>query len=385
MSLSGSIRVLYDHQAFAFQSFGGISRYHADLWRKFERTPDIHAEIVVRFSDNANLAELTSLRGSYLPTASYRRPFPNSLFRKLRQKHTVALANRQHSLAALARGVFDVFHPTYYDPYFVNALPRIPVVLTVHDMIHEIFPDQFPLAEATTFQKETCIRHATHLIAVSETTKRDLKQFHRLPDDAITVIHHGSDLSPARISAAALPLPPRYLLYVGHRNGYKNGYFLWRALRRVILDTPDLHLLCAGGGAFDAEESAFLTSLGLQNRVHSQGASPAELVALYQRAEAFVFPSLYEGFGIPVLEAFNCGCPVLASDTPALKEIAADAAVYFDPKSADHIEESVTRVLNDRAFRSRLISAGTLRGRDFSVEKCARETARLYTALAGSC
>lgn len=382
MSTRGPIRVLYDHQAFAFQNFGGISRYHADLWKKFESIPGIHAKIAVLYSDNANLAELTSLRGSYQPTASYRRPFPNSLFRKLRQKHTVAIANRRHSLAALTRGDFDIFHPTYYDPYFVESLPRTPIVLTVHDMIHEIFPDQFPLAETTTFQKETCVQHATHLIAVSETTKRDLMRFHRLSADAITVIHHGSDLSPERISPASLSLPTRYLLYVGHRNGYKNGYFLWRALRRAILDTPDLHLLCAGGGSFSAGENAFLASLGLQDRVLSVGAFPAELVALYQRAVAFIFPSLYEGFGIPILEAFNCNCPVLASDTPALREIADEAAVYFDPKNIEAIEESTRRILVDRDLRAKLVQAGAKRRGDFSVDKCAQETARLYASLA---
>jgi len=156
-----------------------------------------------------------------------------------------------------------------------------------------------------------------------------------------------------------------------------------RALREIIQATPGLHLVFAGGGPFTRHEQQFIEILGLSARVHYHEASTPSLVSLYQRALALLCPSLYEGFGLPVTEAFNCGCPVLSSRATALAEVAGDAALYFDAKNILSLQETVTRALRDPALLPALREKGVLRAEEFSPLKCARETAAAYARILG--
>ncbi len=376
------IRVLYDHQVFTWQNFGGISRYYADLLSALHTSAAFEPKLSLLYSDNAHIGETAPWKDALLPKSACKRPLSARLFRRYRARHSAAAMNRQHSIAALQQGDHDLVHPTYYDPYFIEHLGGKPAVITVYDMIHELYPEHY-LDDHTVREKEQIIRRADHLIAISHSTKKDLVEIYGIAPSKIDVVHLGTAFSPATCPPASLQLPDKFFLHVGHRGGYKNAYFLLRALREIIQSTPGLHVIFAGGGHFTKNEAQLIDILGLSDRVHYHEASTPSLVSLYQRALALLCPSLYEGFGLPVTEAFNCGCPVISSRTPALAEVAGDAALYFDAKNIVSIQETFTRALRDPDLLPSLREKGKLRAKEFSPLKCARETAAVYTRILG--
>ena len=146
---------------------------------------------------------------------------------------------------------------------------------------------------------------------------------------------------------------------------------LWLAIRSV-LQSGECRLICAGGGPFRRAEIQFLETLGLLTSVHQETVSDQKLISLYQNALAFVFPSVNEGFGLPVLEAFSCGCPVICSGTSCLPEIGGDAAMYFDPKDAGSMREAVCRMIDDDKLREQMRKKGYLQLEKFSWKKMCR-------------
>jgi glycosyltransferase involved in cell wall biosynthesis len=283
------------------------------------------------------------------------------------------LANRPRARRALG-GPFDLFHPTYYKTYFLGKLDR-PFVITVHDMVHEIFDSTRIRDDGTARNKRILCQHASRIIAVSNNTKNDLCRLLGVPAEKIAVIHHGTNLryrGEPRLHTAP------YILYVGARGGYKNfGTFLSAAASLARRHGVDI--LCAGGGQLTAFEKRSIDSLGLAGRMrHVPAGSSGELSSLYHFASVFCYPSLYEGFGLPLLEAFACGCPVAASATSSIPEVAGNAAEYFDPNSPDAIADRIERILLDPDRSAQLVSAGADRLRAFSWEKSARQTYAVY-------
>lgn len=369
------MKILYDHQIFSWQEFGGISRYYYELLRAIGDT----ATLSLSLSDNEYLHADPAFACRIKSKSTYQRPRSVSrLFKSVRRRHNPDGLNRLGSIAALKRGSYDLFHPTYYEPYFVPFLKGRPFVLTVYDMIHEILSEHFDQTDPASANKLKLVQHASHIIAISESTKKDLVSVTGMDPDKISVIHLGSSFSNAAERPAMLSLPRRYILYVGTRRGYKNFALTARAVQELLKGCPGCHLVCAGGGPFTAEETCLFSELGINGRVEYYEATTPNLLSLYQRAAVFVFPSLYEGFGIPLLEAFSCGCPVIASRTAALMEVAGDAAIYFDPKNAYSLGDTASKVINDPALQAALREKGTRRLRSFSWEKCARETMAVY-------
>jgi glycosyltransferase involved in cell wall biosynthesis len=376
------LRVLYDHQVFTWQRYGGISRYFADLLKYLPTETSVVPSIALRYSDNAYLHDTPSLAASVLPKNAVSLPLHARLMRRYRSRYEAQAKNHEHTLSLLAKGDFDIFHPTYFEPYFLDHLRGKPWVITVYDLMHEVFPEYY-LSDTRIRTKELLVQKADRVIAISHATKKDLVNVYGVPAEKIDVVHLATSFSPETCPAAKLDLPEKFFLYVGDRGKYKNCYFMIRALREILQKTPGLHLICAGGGSFDGLEHQFLESLGLSDRVRHHDASNASLVALYQRAIALIFPSLYEGFGLPVTEAFNCGCPVLSSRATALAEVAGDAALYFDGKDILSIRDAVEQVLKNPGLLALLREKGKVRAQAFSPEKCARETAAVYARVLG--
>src|SRR5262249_24577149 len=152
-----------------------------------------------------------------------------------------------------------------------------------------------------------------------------------------------------------------YLLYVGSRNNYKNFKFFLKSLAPLIHKVPNLFMYCAGGGKFTMEERSLFKSLRLEPKVKSCSGSDENLQRLYRKAVAYFCPSQYEGFGIPVIEAMNCGCPVATSQMSSLPEIAGSAALYFNPNDAESILSAAERLVNEPQLRSDLAAKGYMR------------------------
>lgn len=383
------MNILYDHQIFETQQFGGISRYFYELWRH-AAIAGFSAQIDVRYGNNAYLREVDQFRSTMQPFEDPWRVYlertnvpakegllwiKQRFFPQKKWKGTLKAQNRQASLEKLVHDTYDVFHPTYYHPYFCNALKGKPFVLTIFDMIYEIYPEYFRLGTPISRDKRQLCKAAAKIIAISQHTKQDLINIFRLDPDKIEVVYLANSLKPHQ-DVASSDLPEAYLLFTGSRLVYKNFYFFVRAIANILIE-ENLKLVCTGE-TFSPEERHFFESLGVQDQVIHIFADDAMLAYLYQHARAFVFPSLYEGFGIPVLEAFACGCPSILSNTSSLPEVGGDAAVYFEPKDVRSIQDAVTNVIFHEDVRNDLITKGAERVKLFSWETTARKTGKVY-------
>jgi glycosyltransferase involved in cell wall biosynthesis len=361
--------VAYDHGVFSLQQVGGISRYFCELAPRVEQEPGWRSTIVAPLHFNEHLARSGTRRiGLHLRMLV---PRTTRLYRAANAVLTPAL------LAALNP---DIVHRTYY-----TAAPRPRrgrLVITVFDMIHELFAPHFPADDPVREHKRRCVEAADHVICISHSTADDLMRLLDVPADKISVTHLGfSDAFAAAHDSDVAPIATApYLLYVGQRNGYKNFESVLRAYASSARLAADFDLLAFGGGAFTAAETAHIDSMpGLRaGAVRQVGGGDARLAAAYRQAHAFVYPSLYEGFGIPPLEAMSCGCPVLCSSTSSLPEVVGDAGCYFDPTSDESIREALERLCYDRDLRQAMIAAGFAQRQRFSWDRCAGETLNAY-------
>lgn len=357
------MKVLFDHQTFSIQRYGGISRYFVNLNNGLNNIPDVSSEIAALYTENEYLKNNPVL-------------FNNKLGRKLFTGHfnRIYRWNRRYCELKLRANNFDIFHPTYYDPYFIANLKK-PFVLTVHDMIHELLPNQFPDNDKVIAQKKQMIASADAIIAISEHTKSDIIKFYPQVAGKIKVIYHGYAFNTYQ------PRPGnngKFMLYVGERPFYKNFTNFAKAIGPLLNADKDLKLICTGGGAFSATEQKLFSSLNISGQCSQVSATDRQMQQLYHEAQVFVFPSFIEGFGLPLLEAFNAGCPVAASNASCFPEIGGDAAAYFDPHDVDSIRANVRTILTDADKRNNYIAKGRERLKLFTIEKQVSETLNVY-------
>ncbi len=363
------MKILYDHQVFSLQDWGGISRYFTELMKNFRNEENVEIELPLWYSNNVHLSEV--------PGISARKFFPYYRFRG--RNRIIFNLNEITGRKFLRSGRFDLFHPTYYDHRFLNIIRGKPFVLTVHDMTYEMYPHLFRGSEKIIQSKKVLLENAGRVIAVSEHTRNDILNFYPINPEKIKVIYLGNSLWREDLSAGLSPsLPLRYLLYVGNREGHKNFSWMIQALSPLLHGEKDLFLVCAGGGSLAKGEMDLLRRHKIVEKVHQYPVTDPELIQLYSNATAFVFPSLYEGFGIPVLEAFGCGCPAALSNRSSLPEVGDDAALYFNPEDENSIREAVSRLLKDHKLREDLINKGRERVKEFTWKNTARETLQVY-------
>jgi glycosyltransferase involved in cell wall biosynthesis len=248
-------------------------------------------------------------------------------------------------------------------------------------MTHELYPEYFTYDPELFILKEKLIKAADHIIAVSENTKNDIISILDIDPQKISVVYHASELLPAEEKNELInELPKRYLLYVGDRNGYKNFWFFIHSIKDLFRKYNDLELICTGV-PFSLNEIKLFKALGINDRIRCLFFDETSLFSLYKKAEAFVFPSLNEGFGIPILEAFQSGCPALLSNKSCFPEIAGEAAIYFDPRNRNEISNTIEEVLNNQQLRESLIKEGKERLKYFSWKKSSEKTLDVYKKL----
>lgn len=383
------MKLLYDHQIFTLQNYGGISRYFCELMDQFTKAPDISCTLALRYSQNENLQSRPVLNQYWSGKSKI---FSCRMFSVAQQiTHVNVLnqlrINQLESMQLLKKQDFDLFHPTYYNPYFLKHLGKMPFVLTVHDMIHELYPTNFSSRDPIKQWKKQLIEKADSVIAISNNTRNDIIRFTNVDPNRISVIYHGNPFEFMEAShygetSPGIPVFEKsYLLFVGNRSGYKNFNFFVTSVAKILKNYKNLHIYCAGGGSFTAGEMKLLNNLNLLSKVHAVKINDTIMKHLYKNAQAFVFPTLYEGFGLPILEAFSCGCPTVLSNSSSLSEIATDAACYIDPNDAESVVQGIESALSDRHYREDLVRKGYERLKFFSWEKTARETKRVYENL----
>jgi glycosyltransferase involved in cell wall biosynthesis len=279
-----------------------------------------------------------------------------------------------------------LFHAT---EHLLLPLRSLPTVLTVHDLIFRHLPEHHkPLNRGyLNLALPLYCRRATHIIAISECTRRDVMAAYDLPPEKVTVIHEAADprfhpQTPDRVTAVRqqYSLPERYILFVGTIEPRKNLTRLLHAFEALHGDDLcDALVIVGKRGWLFGDFFAELERSPLRDAVLLPGYVPDEaLPAIYAGARALAFPSLYEGFGLPVLEAMACGTAVACSSTSSLPEVAGDAALYFDPSSQGAIVETLRQLLSDPDLRGELVQRGLSRAAQFSWDRVAAETEAVY-------
>jgi len=222
------------------------------------------------------------------------------------------------------------------------------------------------------------IHKADKIIAISENTKADIISYYSVPVEKITVIYHG--FKKPEDHSEIKNIYGNYILYVGKRVEYKNFFRFLLAVTQVMQEDRNLKLVCAGY-PFNKNELKYIDNLQISDRVILVSANEQQLNSLYKNAIVFVYPSLYEGFGMPILEAFANNCPICISNTSCFPEIALDAALYFDPYDVNSIYAAVKNVLYNTQLGKDLIKAGQIRLLDFSWDKTVGRTMSVYNSL----
>lgn len=325
------MRVLYDCQAFDMQKYGGVSKCAVSYIKEFKASQDIKCTIGVKETRNVYLQECGFKSPSLLSRLNRRltRMFDTSFS----NTPSWARKNLAYSRQLLHDNSFDIFVPTFYNPYFLDSLDeRKPFVLTVHDLIIESFPEYYSRDDAQIIQRRLLCPKAAAIQVPTNSTKEDLVRLLGVEESKIHVIPWAGDSSSIQMyNKDDVPSEP-YVLFVGQRGLYKNFTTVLEAFALFHKKYPEALLFCAGGGKFSSQEKAQIDGLGLSDRVVQHYVSDETLANLYHYCLFFVFPSLYEGFGLPVLESFRHGAIALLSDNKCFQEVAGDAAVFFSIK-----------------------------------------------------
>ena len=359
------MNVLYDYQIVNMQKYGGISRYFYELIKRIQKlAPESKFELCTFSSINYYFEDIITTR----------KPI-----KKGNHKLNVFFILIKLFLWSVFKKDI-ILCPTYYYADYLFKRPwilkKFKIIVVIHDMIYE----RYIKADIQTIEAKKKMLHlADGIISVSEYTKQDMLNIYpKLSQKPIRVIYHGYNVisaNPEKIDN----LPPEYVLSIGRREGYKNFILLLDCFTKLHQNHPNLKLFCGGGGEFVEKEIREIEERNLQEVVIQEDLSDGELITAYREALCFVFPSLYEGFGIPILEAFANECPICLYNGSCFPEIAGDAAIYF--KDKEDLEAAIIKIKDDMNFRKELVAKGKERLQRYSWDKAVRETLDFYKEI----
>ncbi|ORB72136.1 glycosyltransferase family 4 protein [Mycobacterium scrofulaceum] len=372
------MKVAFDHQIFTFQRYGGASRYIVELANRLPAHGVSDVSVIAPLHINNYLAA-DSVR--HLTRGRYVASTVGDSWIQIRQcLPLLDVINRAVAPVAWRGANADIVHQTYFSATKPVGKGQRRVV-TVYDMTHDLFPEEFPFVKQTIAAKRAAVARADHIICISENTRQDLVRLYGTDPARTSVVYLGHSLT-AEPNAVQVRSGgnPTTLLYVGHRTGYKNFKTLLQAYGSSPL-LREFELIAFGGFPPLPEEQEEMRRLGITDRVHFESGSDSQLAARYRAAAVFVYPSKYEGFGIPPLEAMSHGCPVVCSNAGSIPEVVGDAGVYFDPNSAEQLRTVLERVATSEGLQDALRVRGYARINAFSWDRCAAESAKIYREL----
>jgi glycosyltransferase involved in cell wall biosynthesis len=360
------MKLLYNYEAF-LPFRGGVARIFIELAKYGFAQKAVRLNVFSGLNRSLYLKEDRALRhncfGIYI-----RRPF---------NKIRLLLPLNRIIFAIYSRLVSpDICHYTNLDIPYVPRKTK--TVITVHDLIDEIY-DPRGMRCPRAIERRKALDRADGIVCVSENTKKDLLKYY--PDVSkkkIAVIYNGNDLQ--QISPAPITQSHPYILYVGVRGSVYKNFGILLDLLAQSESLADFQLVCFGGGSFSTDELGLFHKCGLAGRIVQESGSDAKLVGYYQNAFAFVYPSKYEGFGIPTVEAMSLGCPVVCSNAPPMPEVNGDGVLYFGSESEHELAECLEK-LKDEQVRIQTIERGKKRAALFTWEKTCRETYAFYEEI----
>ena len=352
------MNILYDYQVL-LNKVSGASRAFCEVARILKQEGN-EVRFSYKYSENLFLKEIFS---------EYRPFFPNIHFKGKNQIRK--FIEERYSLRNIRKNNFDILHTTGEGLYFESVLKK-PLISTIHDMIPEYYLKNSPRL----INRKRIIETADRIVCVSENTKKELLQYYTFADPSkIDVIYHGINQIDIKYNENHWG---EYILFVGVRNGYKNFLFTLEALIPLFKKHKTLKMICTGA-PFNKEEQIFIHKNHIESQIINIGFVDNNILfTLYHYAQLFIFPSLYEGFGIPILEAFVNQCPACISNASCFPEIADTAAAYFNPKEKDSILNCVTKVIEDSTYANALRIKGAKRVQLFTWEHSAHKMLTCY-------
>ncbi|MCX6159374.1 MAG: glycosyltransferase family 1 protein [Ignavibacteriota bacterium] len=364
------MRVLYDNEIFLIQKYGGATRYFYEL---IKRMPALKAEVILYMGKFINEYGLEKYADSF-------NIFSGTKVRHIPRTKLISIKIQKPLFERFAvRQDFNLIHQTYFGD--INISKDFKRVITVHDFTHERLSSNFSSLDRTAELKKLAVKKADGIICVSESTKNDLLERYDTKGKKIKVIYHGNslkyDVTEERI------IKDKYLLYVGDRRSYKNFGILIKVFEMNEALRSEYKVVCCGGGKFTKGETEKMAEANVLNNFTQTEARDRTIANLYFYAKAFVYPSKYEGFGIPMIEAMYNGCPIIASNVSSLPEVGGESALYFNPDSPEELKEQINVILNNKEKVERMISSGKERERMFSWNTCAEETYKFYEEVTG--
>ena len=368
------MKILYDYEALITQKIGGVSRYHYELADYLRKTNDVHVPVL--FSRNYYFEKYFKK-----PAYKYEGRYLKWFLRKVNAVYTFGILTK----AYITKKPYDIVHSTFYHPdylypyyKYIDKTHKTKYVITIHDMIQEMEANEHPNMKRSAHAKEKALHIADGIIAISQHTKEDLLHYYPfVKEDKIEVIYESCNKEKTGKTDERI-FDYKYVLFVGDRVERKNFKRVVEALGHMHKDYPDLHLVCTGGGSLKQEEEALIEKAGLKGYVCQKFFDDEELYSLYANAECYIFPSLYEGFGLPILEAWARNCPVLLSTASCFPEIAQEAALYFNGNKTEEIEKCLRAVIDSDELKDELRKKGKERLAYFSWSKTAQETNSWY-------
>jgi glycosyltransferase involved in cell wall biosynthesis len=368
------MKLLYDHSIFRLQRYGGISRYFYELITRLSSKEDVGINLFEGFHINEYC--LSHHKNDFSLYNGYKVPEIKYI------GYTFEIINKIWFNKIYSKSDFDIYHPTYYRKD-LNKFNKSPIVLTVYDMIHELYSNQFWNSKWVIQAKRSSIDSADAVICISENTRKDLIRIYNVPENKVKVVHLASSINLSKCLEFndiknKFNIKKPYILYVGDRFPYKNFSLL---LDVYITNFSDkFNLVCFGGSGFNRNELKTIEEFNLFKKIIQVSGPDNLLASLYKNAFCFVFPSLYEGFGIPLLEAMTMGCPVIASNTSSFPEVAGNAAILFDPGSKESLINAIYSLENNE-LREKFIKLGFEQEKKFGWEKTVNETLDIYKSI----
>ncbi len=360
------MKIAYDYKIFWNQRYGGISRYFANLFVKLGEKK-INFKVFAPYYKNQYLV---NLRSDNVEGRHIKKNIPLT-------SNIIKFYNENTSLRNINRWKPDLVHYTYY---YNKIKKKNTSIITVYDLIHEITSSK---KSKVIKPKKKMIEIADHIICISKSTKKDLLNFYNIDEKKISVIYLGGNHLEKKISITHKKFTNNnpYILYVGSREKYKNFEFLINGYSKSKRLMSSVNMILFGGGKLTKKEKYLLVELNIsENKIIQVDGDDILLSSLYKHAKVFVFPSLHEGFGLPLLESLNNDCPIVCSDIPIFREILDDNAFFFKPDNYDSLNESLEQaIFSSNKF---LIKKKTdLLKEKYTWEKCFTNTLDTYKKI----
>lgn len=369
------MNIIYDHQIFIDQFYGGPSRYYVKLIEEILKKENIKVSAALYVNNYLKQLPAKNISGLNLNKIFYEK-IPFGLRKYLNDK-LINKINNYYLNIMIKNFKPDLIHRTNFEDYQIN----LPVVITIYDLIHEKYSNLY--SKDNYFRpKKKAIERADEIICISKNTLEDLGNYYDIKNKKVSVIHLGCEFGKEnQINQNLKTINNNFLLFVGKRIGYKNFDNFIKAYSLSEKLKKDFFIYCFGGGNFTRQENKMFKELNIQNKIKHFAGDDMQLIKMYKSASALIYPSKYEGFGLPILEAMTFGCPVVCSNSSSMPEVGGDAAAYFDPSNIENIKEEIQKTLYSNSLILNLKNKGKKRLNFFSWKKCALETMNVYKKL----